>query len=323
MNKKWLHKGLFFLLLWLLGSAILLGQSSSGAYYFEGDEVVFEFDPRDYAQATIDGTARRMDFADLDIYKVVVSGNFNNWSKDKWKMKRVGKYTYQLRKKITDFEDRFSWEFKFIINNQYWAEPDPEQHDAKKIFKHSFLEEVYNLKMQTIQPDEKGRTRFFLKGHSDAEKVILSGSFNSWDEHFLEMDRVDDGWELRADLPPGYYEYKFIVDGQWMHDPANPKKVRNEHHTFNSVLEVTQTITFRLKGFPDAEKVILAGSFNNWKEDELRMRPEEDGWIIHLDLKAGKHWYKFIVDGKWMVDPDNPLREHDRDGYLNSVLIVN
>jgi 1,4-alpha-glucan branching enzyme len=108
-----------------------------------------------------------------------------------------------------------------------------------------------------------------------------------------------------------------------MHDPANPKKVRNEHDTFNSILEVTETVTFRLEGFEEAEKVILAGTFNDWKENELLMRREGEAWILHLDLTAGKHWYKFIVDGRWMVDPQNPLREQDREGHVNSVLIVN
>lgn len=317
-------KRLFYItIIWFVGVVALCAQEKGMGYYFEGDEVVFEFDPRAYAQATVDGTADKLDFSDLDIYKVVVSGSFNKWSKKGWKMKKVGTYKYQLRKKISSFNDRFTWEFKFLVNNQFWAEPDPKKHNSSKVFQNNFLEEVYNLKLHTIQPTENGKVRFFLKGYPEAGKVILAGSFNAWDEEFLHMNRVEDGWELRADLPPGYYEYKFIVDGEWMHDPANAKKIRNEHNTFNSILEVVQTITFKLKGFEEAEKVILAGSFNDWKEDQLQMRQEEGTWVLHIDLNAGKHWYKFIVDGNWMVDPENPLREQDRDGHLNSVLIVN
>lgn len=307
----------------MLGVTSLFSQDKAIGYYFEGDEVVFEFDPRVYAKATIDGTADKLDFSDLDIYKVVVSGSFNKWSKKGWKMERVGEYKYQLRKKITDFNDRFSWEFKFLVNNKYWAEPDPASHNTNKIFQNNFLEEVYNLKFHTITPSEKGKVRFFLRGYLEAGKVILAGSFNAWDEEFLHMERVEGGWELRADLPPGYYEYKFIVDGEWMHDPANPKKVRNEHNTFNSILEVTKTVTFRLEGFDEARKVILAGSFNSWKENELPMRRDGDSWVLHIDLTAGKHLYKFIIDGNWIVDPANPLREKDRDGHVNSVLILN
>jgi hypothetical protein len=301
----------------------LFSQDKAMGYYFEGDEVVFEFDPRVYAKATIDGTADKLDFSDLDVYKVVVTGSFNKWSKKGWKMKKISDYKYQLRKKITNFDDQFTWEFKFLVNNKYWAEPDPAKHNTNRIFENIFLEEVYNLKLQTIEASKEGKVRFFLKGYPTAEKVILAGTFNAWDEEFLHMDKVEEGWELRADLPAGYYEYKFIVDGEWMHDPANPKKKVNEHNTFNSILEVVKTVTFKLADFPEAEKVVLAGSFNDWNEDELKMRKEGDHWILHLDMNAGKHWYKFIVDGEWMVDPQNPLQEYDRDGYVNSVLIVN
>lgn len=319
MIKRWSH----ILFIWILGAGAVAAQEKTTGYYFEGDQVVFEFDPHLYTKVTIDGTSDQLDVVDLDIHKVVVTGSFNKWSKKGWKMKKGRDNKYQLRKKITDFNDRFSWEFKFLVNNKYWVEPNPEAHPSSKIFQNNFIEEVYNLKLHTIKASERGRVRFFLRDFEEAEKVILAGSFNAWDEEFLHMEKIENGWELRADLPPGYYEYKFIVDGVWMHDPANPKKVRNEHDTFNSILEVTQTVTFRLEGFEDADRVILAGSFNDWKENELPMRRAGEAWLLHLDLTAGKHWYKFIVDGRWMVDPQNPLREQDWEGNVNSVLIVN
>ena len=94
---------LIWSLLLLLAPAQLIAQKSPMAYYFEGDEVVFQFDSRMYEKATEDGTKKTLDFADLDIYKVAVSGNFNNWSRGGWKMKKVGPYNYQLRKKIKAF----------------------------------------------------------------------------------------------------------------------------------------------------------------------------------------------------------------------------
>ncbi|MCB0630959.1 MAG: glycogen-binding domain-containing protein, partial [Lewinella sp.] len=118
------------------------------------------------------------------------------------------------------------------------------------------------------------------------------------------------------------YEYKFIADGEWLHDPANPDKVRNEHFTFNSVLQVKEAVTFQLEDFPNAQKVILAGSFNDWKENDIRMDRRDGKWIVTLHLTGGKHFYKFIVDGQWITDPANPIRENDRHGHVNSVLIV-
>jgi hypothetical protein len=80
--------------------------------------------------------------------------------------------------------------------------------------------------------------------------------------------------------------------------------------------------TFRLKGYPRAHIVELAGSFNHWKRSQLIFGREGDDWITRVDLQPGKHTYKFIVDGEWIIDPSNPVTENDGNGNVNSVLIV-
>lgn len=311
-------------LLWLAGVCLahwLAAQDLSKAYYFEGDEIVFEFDRRDYKKAYEKGTGEKLDFADLKIHEVIVSGNVTNWSQDNWRMKKISRNKYQLRKKIWEFNDPFNWEFKFLVNGRYVTIPQLTELEGK-VHANDFLEDTYNLKLYDIKPDINGNAYFYLKGYLQAEKVILAGSFNGWDEQDLRMSRTDEGWEMRINLTPGEYHYKFIADGQWLHDPANPKKVRNEHNTFNSILRITKLVRFQLAGFPDAKKVILAGSFNGWNEEKTKMSKQDGQWMIGMELTAGKHYYKFIVDGQWMVDPANPLTEKDRDGHTNSVLLV-
>ncbi|HEX8492743.1 MAG TPA: serine hydrolase [Pyrinomonadaceae bacterium] len=80
--------------------------------------------------------------------------------------------------------------------------------------------------------------------------------------------------------------------------------------------------TFRLKGFKDAQIVVLAGSFNNWSQSQTLFAREGDEWVSRIDLAPGKHTYKFIVDGEWMTDPGNPDTEDDGSGNTNSVLIL-
>lgn len=39
------------------------------------------------------------------------------------------------------------------------------------------------------------------------------------------------------------------------------------------------------------------------------MQKAKDGaWTATLDLSAGKHMYRFIVDGEWRDDPDCTVR---------------
>jgi len=79
--------------------------------------------------------------------------------------------------------------------------------------------------------------------------------------------------------------------------------------------------TFRLKGYPEASIVTLAGAFNNWDQSQLVCGREGDEWICRIDLEPGYHTYKFIVDGNWVLDPDNPNTVLDDAGNTNNVLI--
>jgi 1,4-alpha-glucan branching enzyme len=72
-----------------------------------------------------------------------------------------------------------------------------------------------------------------------AGKVALCGVFNSWSEDSSLMSRGNDGhWKATLALPPGRYEYKFLVDGQWMPDLHAAENVMNGYGTLNSVVEV-------------------------------------------------------------------------------------
>ena len=80
--------------------------------------------------------------------------------------------------------------------------------------------------------------------------------------------------------------------------------------------------TFKLKGHPNARLVAVAGSFNNWNQSQYFFAKEGDGWVCRVELPAGKHTYKFIIDGDWITDPANPATEEDERGNVNSVIVV-
>jgi len=46
-------------------------------------------------------------------------------------------------------------------------------------------------------------------------------------------------WRITVELIPGLYAYKFLVDGQWVNDPNNPRTVANQFGSLNNVIEVT------------------------------------------------------------------------------------
>jgi hypothetical protein len=75
-----------------------------------------------------------------------------------------------------------------------------------------------------------------------AKQVSLSGDFNGWSPNATRMSRDSSGhWETTVDLAPGRYQYKFVVDGEWIPNPLAQENVWNQHGTLNSVVEVRGT----------------------------------------------------------------------------------
>lgn len=67
-------------------------------------------------------------------------------------------------------------------------------------------------------------TALFELEAPDAQTVSVAGEFNDWDTSALPLQRRPDGiWSCEAALAPGEYAYKFVVDGQWIMDPRNPR----------------------------------------------------------------------------------------------------
>lgn len=73
------------------------------------------------------------------------------------------------------------------------------------------------------------------------KKVNIAGSFNNWSMTVDPLyDREGSGmWTIVLPLPPGKYEYKFIIDGEeWLPDPANPTTTDDGFGGYNSVISV-------------------------------------------------------------------------------------
>lgn len=207
------------------------------------------------------------------------------------------------------------------------------------------------------QPEKGDHGIVFTYTAPAAEAVYLAADFNGWNDTALPMDKGASGvWSLSVDLEPGTYEYKFVVDGAWMDDPDNPDKVDDPFGGANSRLTVLAGGEVALAGAPaatastpapaagddqykpgppraedggvlftheadNAGSVFLAGTFNGWSATDTPLTRGENGiWWILKPLDAGEHEYKFVVDGNWFQDPENPDTKVDPFGGSNSVI---
>lgn len=74
-----------------------------------------------------------------------------------------------------------------------------------------------------------------------ATSVLLAGDFTGWQEAPLAMKKEKSGvWKKTVSLPPGRYEYRLLVDGQWQDDPSCPDRHPNQFGSENCVCIVGQ-----------------------------------------------------------------------------------
>lgn len=75
--------------------------------------------------------------------------------------------------------------------------------------------------------------------------------------------------------------------------------------------------------FPKAARVAVTGDFTDWSVAGRNLTRDESGtWRAEIPMGPGYHEYKYIVDGSWTLDPDNPERVRNGLGQLNSVVVV-
>lgn len=76
--------------------------------------------------------------------------------------------------------------------------------------------------------------------------------------------------------------------------------------------------------YPGANRVELAGDFNNWDPSAtpLQRTTGNGDFEALLRLAPGRYSYRLVVDGRWMHDKSNPQVETNEFGELNSVLNV-
>jgi 1,4-alpha-glucan branching enzyme len=226
--------------------------------------------------------------------KVILAGSFNNWEERELNMQKING-VWQLPVYIKDGTHAY----KFIVDRNWITDPaNTDNRDDGFGNMNSFI--------SIGKP-----TYFILKGFENARNIYLAGEFNEWRATEIKLQKnAEQHWQCSYVLAPGNYQYKYVIDGNWYVDGANSLKV------------VEPNYTFKLKGFQNAKDVRISGSFLNWPDPGIVMTKSDSDWYIHVYLPEGKHLYKYIIDGQWIIDPTNPLFEQNEHNTGNSFIWV-
>lgn len=163
--------------------------------------------------------------------------------------------------------------------------------------------------------------------------VVLSGNFNNWSKitlkrgkygvfyYILPIREIEFGKKILD------YEYKFQVDGVWINDPKNKNKSDDGLGGYTSIFhlpdyDANKRISTKVlisNGYkrekliefaiykPRSQNLSLVGDFNNWNPEMDPLLKGKDGvFRLRKRLKPGTYYYKYVVDGNWILDTFNP-----------------
>jgi 1,4-alpha-glucan branching enzyme len=88
-------------------------------------------------------------------------------------------------------------------------------------------------------PRQMGDSITFIASFPHAKTVQLAGDFNGWKPEKNPLAKTGDDWQTKIHLSKGTYQYRFVVDGHWQHDPANNLTQPNPYGGLNSVLKIS------------------------------------------------------------------------------------
>jgi 1,4-alpha-glucan branching enzyme len=80
-------------------------------------------------------------------------------------------------------------------------------------------------------------TKFSVKPNNAARTAQLAGDFNGWKPAAMKKQK-DGAFVAEVPLKAGSYQYKFVVDGQWVADPDNANCALNPYGSVNSVARI-------------------------------------------------------------------------------------
>ncbi|MBI4367945.1 MAG: isoamylase early set domain-containing protein [Candidatus Omnitrophica bacterium] len=74
---------------------------------------------------------------------------------------------------------------------------------------------------------------------------------------------------------------------------------------------------------PLAQKVAVAGTFNDWDIAQYLLKKGAEGrWSLKIELKPGRYEYRYLVDGSWQNDQRPAVCVPNAFGTWNCVIEV-
>ncbi|MDY6932881.1 MAG: hypothetical protein SVZ03_01500 [Spirochaetota bacterium] len=197
---------------------------------------------------------------------------------------------------------------------------------------------ILNIKDVAYQRGTAERGVLITYKNRRAKEVKIAGNFSNWKS--FAMDRGNYGvwyYFISENNHVKGIKYKLSVDEIWITDPKNLLREDDGQGGYISVIHIdypkegrhlsyrfvdSNCVEFRIYK-PKARFIALVGDFNNWNPENDLLNKGKDGiWRLKKRLPPGEYRYKYVIDGKWIVDLYNFRTASDGMGSVSSIINI-
>ncbi|XP_070018877.1 protein PTST homolog 2, chloroplastic-like isoform X2 [Nicotiana tabacum] len=174
------------------------------------------------------------------------------------------------------------------------------------------LELELSLTLHSLKSKSKELNLKEVLGSSPSDLQRLSDAWEFQENEFMNArERLR---SIRAKLA--------VLEGKMTLAIIDAQKILEEkQERIDSASKALQILrTARIVWTNSASEVLLAGSFDGWTTQRKMEKSRGDVFSVSLKLYPGTYEIKFIVDGKWKIDPLRPTVHNN--GHENNLLII-
>ncbi len=193
----------------------------------------------DVVSPVVNGSSVSFNYYGPTVSEVKLAGSMTNWGDGAQLMtynSTTGYWSITLTNQLSG-----NYQYKFIVDGGWFTDP----LNMVNVDGNSAYTITDGYVPDVVSPQVDGKTvTFYYKG-AETDTVLLAGSMTDWQngaKTFSSYDAATELWSLTLRLEPGNYEYKFIVNGDWITDPAHTQKSNgNSAFTVAQLPEGTHT----------------------------------------------------------------------------------
>ena len=149
---------------------------------------------------------------------------------------------------------------------------------------------------------------------------VKLGSMDTLDLTNYILDNIPD-YKIHGKSFHKLEDNKLIISGHKSDADIELLRLDSKYDTLNIIIRYLLMVKHQFIYENNLiENAYVSGQFNDWSNNSLPMIKNGDQFFLDIYLEPKKHEYKFVADGKYVLDNNNPKKVTNNNSGWNSII---